>query len=532
MQQERSKAGGQRAAIGFKIRQQRHLAGLTQRTLAERVGISPAYLNLIENNKRNIGGRLLRRIADELRSPIELFDDATGRRLVHDLIDVGSDALFEGLALTPEAAAGLAGQYPQWARAVVRLHRGYRDRNEAVTALSDRLSQDPFLGESIHGVLTHVAALRSASEILESIDELEAADRARFLGIVDAESARLAEISQALAGFFDRERTATRSITPADEVDDFLQEHDNYFPRLERAAAEIRGAAGFAAVPSASRLIRYLQDHHGVRVTLADALDEGAADPHARSFYDAPGRHMALVATAAPATRRFELGRLAARLACGEQIAAELAGSPLLRSPAAQRRAERALQAYVAGALLLPYEEFIAAARATRYDIDHLCLRFDASFEQVCHRLLTLKKPGDEGVRFGFMRSDPAGYVTKRFPLPYMPLPRYGNVCPLWAVYRAFQTPGVIVRELAEFPDRRRYFFIARAIGKPLPSYAAARQSVSLMLVCESLHADQLVYGDGLQLSTAAPAAAVGPTCRLCVRRDCASRQENPIIAA
>lgn len=42
------------------------------------------------------------------------------------------------------------------------------------------------------------------------------------------------------------------------------------------------------------------------------------------------------------------------------------------------------------------------------------------------------------------------------------------------------------------------------------------------------LHADQLVYGDGLNLSTAAPATPVGPTCWLCVRRDCASRQQAP----
>ncbi|HMN20996.1 MAG TPA: short-chain fatty acyl-CoA regulator family protein [Ottowia sp.] len=522
----------QRTVVGFKIRQQRRSIGITQKVLADRVGISASYLNLIESNKRNIGGRLLHRIADELQLPIERFDGATDRRLVHDLVDLSSDHLFEDLALTPESAAGLAGQFAQWARALVSLHRSYHDRSEAVTALSDRLSQDPFLGESIHGVLTHVAAIRSASEILEGIDELEEADRARFLGIIDAESARLADVSQALAGFFDRERSATRSLTPVDEVDDFLLENDNHFPRLEDAAAEIRGHAGLAAGSAESRLIAYLGAQHGVRVTLVDALDEGLADPRARSFYEPAARQMVLVATAPLATRRFELGRLAAHLGCAEPIAAELARSALLRSPAAQRRAERALEAYVAGALLLPYDEFFAAVRATRYDVDRLCHRFGVSFEQVCHRLLTLKRPGSEGVRFGFMRSDPAGYVTKRFPLPYLTLPRYGNACPLWAVYRAFQTPGEIVRELAEFPDGRRYFFVARTQDKQPASYNAPRQSISLMLMCEAIHADQLVYGDGLDLSTAAPATPVGPTCRLCVRRNCASRQENPIISS
>lgn len=520
----------QRTVIGFKIRQQRRLAGITQKALAQRAGISAAYLNLIENNKRNIGGALLHRIATELQMPVELFDGATDRRLVHELVDLGSEALLEEFGLTPETAAGLAGQYPRWARALVRLHRSYHDRNEAVTALSDRLSQDPFLGESIHGVLTHVAAIRSASEILEAIDELEPADRARFLRIIDTESTRLADVSQALAGFFDRERSATRSITPVDEVDDFLQENDNHFPQLERAAAEVLASAVIASGSTEIGLIRYLSERFGVRVTMVHALGGETADPRARSAYEDAQRHMLLIASAPVATRRFELCRLIAHLACGSAIASELSGSTLLRSPTARRRAERALQAYVAGALLLPYDEFIDAVRASRHDIDHLCHHFGASFEQVCHRLLTLKKPGNEGVRFGFVRSDPAGYLTKRFPLPTMPLPRYGNACPLWAVYRAFQTPGATVRELAEFPDGRRYFFVARALDKQLPSYAATRQSISLMLVCEAIHADQLVYGDGLDLSTAAPATPVGPTCRLCVRRNCASRQENPII--
>jgi len=517
--------------VGFKIRQQRQRIGMTQGALAKRVGISVSYMNLIENNKRNIGGRLLLRIADELELPVERFDGAADRRLVHDLVDLGREPLFEELALTPQAAADLAGQHPRWARALVALNRSLYDRNQAVTALSDRLNQDPFLGESIHSMLTNVAAIRSASEILDGTDDLTPADRARFLAIIGDESGRLADVAQALAGFFDRERSATRSITPADEVDDFLQEHDNYFPDLEHAAARIHEAAGLTSGSAESRLVRYLKKEHGVQVTPAPTLGDGNADPRARSLYDAAERRMVLVATAPLATRRFELGRLAAHLACEEQIDALLAGSSLLRSAAARRRAARALYAYVAAALLLPYDAFFEAVQAARYDIDHLCHHFGASFEQVCHRLITLKKPGREGVRFGLMRSDPAGYVTKRFPLPYMPLPRYGNACPLWAVYRAFQTPGVIVRDLAEFPDGRRYFFIARAMEKQLPSYSNVRQAISIMLVCESIHADALVYGDGLDLSTAAPATPVGPTCRLCVRRNCASRQENPVIS-
>ena len=69
---------------------------------------------------------------------------------------------------------------------------------------------------------------------------------------------------------------------------------------------------------------------------------------------------------------------------------------------------------YAAGALLLPYRAFLEAAREEKHDIDRLRTRFQVSFEQVCHRLSTLQKPGWRGVPFYFARVDMAGNITKR----------------------------------------------------------------------------------------------------------------------
>jgi XRE family transcriptional regulator, fatty acid utilization regulator len=231
-------------------------------------------------------------------------------------------------------------------------------------------------------------------------------------------------------------------------------------------------------------------------------------------------------------TRRFALARKVAELSCAELIATHVNGAALLTTPAAKRRATRALSSYVASAMLLPYDAFQQAATAARYDIEYLCQKFGASFEQVCHRLVTLRKPGAEGIRFGFMRSDPAGYVTKRFPLPHLPLPRYGNACPLWAIYKAFQTPGATVRQVAEFPTGDRYFFLACAVEKPAHSFSASRHFISVMLICNAIHADRIVYGDGIDHTSRAQTTPVGPTCRLCARRECAHREEDPIINA
>ena len=514
-----------RTLIGFKIRDKRKARGMSQATLAAALGISASYLNLIESNKRNIGGRLLKQIADTLDTTLDEFDGAAERRLVSALRELSGEPLLGALHPDPASAADFAAQHPRWAQALVNLQRAWLDRGETVAALSDRLNQDPFLGEAVHTMLSNVAAIRSAAEILENIDELEPAQTRRFLAIVGTESARLADVAQALAAFFDKAHTSTRSVTPVDEVDDFILEHEDYFPELEEAAEALRNVAGIGVAHVESALVDYLERCHRVRIVLVPTLAPAAA---AASAADT----LQLLDTMPQPARRFELARKAAELAYGELVAGIVQRSPLLGSAAAQRRATRALTSYLAGAVLLPYPAFHEAALLARYDIDYLCRKFSASFEQVCHRLVTLRRPGAEGVRFGFMRSDAAGYVTKRMPLPHLPLPRHGNACPLWSIYSAFQTPGATVRQLAEFPGGDRYLFVARAVEKSAASFSAPRHFISIMLMCDALHADQVVYGDGLTAASASGATPVGQTCRLCTRRHCAHREEDPIINA
>ena len=473
-----------RNLIGARVRECRKAVGLTQAGLAARVGISPSYLNLIEGNRRNIGGSLLKRLADELKVPLDRLDGAAERRLIDDLAELALDPLLAELALDPNAAGELAARQPAWARALLQLHRVCVDRGAAVTALSDRLNQDPLLADAVHGLLTHVSAIRSAAEILEADGGLDEARRARFVAIIAGDSRRLSDVSQALADFFTRAHTHTRSITPAEEVDDFILAHENHFPSLEAAAERLH-----AAIASAP-----------------DGDGEGS--------------------------NRFVQARQAAEQLARAEIDAEVASAATLTSEAARQRAALALAAYVAAAVLMPYEDFHAAATDLRYDIDRLATRFDCSFEQVCHRLATLRRPQREGVRFGFLRANAAGHLQKRLPLPRLPLPRYGAGCPLWPVYAAFQSPGVLRRQLVELPGGERYLMVARAVEKGQPAYGQPRQLISVMLICDALHADRLVYGDGLDLSPAAPHLPVGTTCRVCTRRECRWRQEDPIIDA
>jgi predicted transcriptional regulator len=177
--------------------------------------------------------------------------------------------------------------------------------------------------------------------------------------------------------------------------------------------------------------------------------------------------------------------------------------------------------------MIFPYGRFLANAEAVRYDIDHLRQSYHASFEQVAHRLVTLRRPGQPGIPFGFLRSDPAGRLTKHFPLPGLLLPNSGHACPLWAIYTAFRSPDALQRQVVRFSDGSRYLFLARTVQRRTASFGETIAPVSVMLACDVLHADRTIYGSGLDLQDQRADIPVGPSCRLCTRRDCPSRQEE-----
>src|SRR5690606_15583127 len=140
-------------------------------------------------NKRNIGGALLKRLAGELGLAIDEIDGARQRRLVADLAALAGEPVLAEYRIDPASAAEFAGVHASWASALVGLHRAWIDRDQAVTALSDRLSHDPFLGTAVHSMLSRLAAIRSSTEILEMIHDLEPEQRRRFASIAASESA-------------------------------------------------------------------------------------------------------------------------------------------------------------------------------------------------------------------------------------------------------------------------------------------------------------------------------------------------------
>ncbi|MFT5488260.1 MAG: transcriptional regulator with XRE-family HTH domain, partial [Alphaproteobacteria bacterium] len=156
----------QRSILGTRIRQQRREVGITQSALAQKVGISASYLNLIEWNKRPIAGALLRNIAESLNLAPEELDDTSEGRLLESLTEISQLPSLQALGVENERTSELIGRFPGWSKGIAALMRSEREATTRAQVLSNRLSNDPFFSEAVHRMLTRVAAIRSAAEIL------------------------------------------------------------------------------------------------------------------------------------------------------------------------------------------------------------------------------------------------------------------------------------------------------------------------------------------------------------------------------
>jgi len=330
-------------------------------------------------------------------------------------------------------------------------------------------------------------------------------------------------LGRAFVHLFDRYR-AFRSAgggeggyDPAtDAVSDFLQENSNHFPALEAAAERIRHDMDMASDSLEYGLKAYLMNVFGLR-WLSGSLPN---DDVLRLDTD---RHELITNDCVPGeTAIFEAGRQLGLLAAAPDIEGLLDDSTLLGD--AWPLARRALAAYFAAALIMPYEPFYRACRDTRYDIERLARRFGASFEQVCHRMTTLQRPGLSGIPLHLVRTDIAGNISKRFSLSGIHIPRHAGACPRWNVYSAFLHPEQVNVQISQMPEGQRYFCIARAFTKGGYRHNAPRRHFSVGLGCHISHAGAMVYSDGVDMTNIRQVVPIGVGCRLCPRQDCGQR--------
>jgi predicted transcriptional regulator/transcriptional regulator with XRE-family HTH domain len=310
-----------------------------------------------------------------------------------------------------------------------------------------------------------------------------------------------------------------RMVPPTEEVRDLFNDRANHFPALEAAAESIARDVGVAPAEMNHAIAERLRRVHGLSVTVRHL--EGAF-----RRYDPAARSLALSETLPRESRGFHMAFQLALLEARDAVEAEVneanAGSP---EAAALMRV--GLLNYVAAALLMPYAPFHAAAAQLRNDVELLAARFGVSFEQACHRLSSLQRPGARGVPFFFVRIDPAGNVSKRFSAAGFPFARYGGSCPRWVVHAAFATPGSLQVQLAELPDGARFLCFARTVARPATRWGDPPPVHVVAMGCSVAHAADVVYADGLDLNAAT--VGIGLSCALCDRPDCHSRAFPPI---
>lgn len=446
---------------GTQVRALRRRENLTQAQLAERIGISTSYLNLIENNRRPLSAPLLIRLAQHFHMDLQSFAEEQDAHLLPHLSEAFGDPIFDGFGLGPGDIRELAGQHPAVSRAILTLYRSYKDASDAMNNLTAALS----------------------------------------------DQAGLKLIEQA----------------PSEEVSDLIQRHRNYFPELEAGAERLRADANLDG-DLYQGLVSYLDKRHGIEVRMERV---GHMSRAVRRF-DAHKRILYLSEVLRRGSRNFQLAHQVGLLTQAETLDRIAREGPLTNDDS-RALCRVSLANYFAGAVLMPYQPFLDAARAERYDVELLGHRFRASFEQVCHRLTTLGKPGAEGVPFHLVRVDIAGNISKRFTASGMRFPRFNAACPLWNVHAAFLTPGMFRVQLQRLPDGQSFFSIARTLRKDTGGYHAPRHMQAVAVGCEVSYARELVYADGIDLDNLDAAVPVGITCRLCDRMDCEQRAVPPL---
>lgn len=310
-------------------------------------------------------------------------------------------------------------------------------------------------------------------------------------------------------------------LSPYEEVRDFFHYRNNYINELDHAGEAL---AGELSDPRAlSALEDYLAKRHGISVEYV-AFER----PGYFRVFDQLSKTLRMNHYLSPESRRFHIAHTIAHLEHRSTIT-RIVDEAGFRSPDAAKIASISMANFFAGAVILPYLDFIETAEALRFDLHLLSAKYGASIEQIAHRLSTLQRPDRKGLPFFFARVDQAGNITKRHSATRLQFARYGSACPLWNVHSAFETPDRVKRQLAQTPDGAKYLCLAFAKSKPTGGFNEPVQKYALALGCSIDHAHRLVYGDGLNLTNEASFEPIGISCRLCERENCHQRSVPPM---
>jgi XRE family transcriptional regulator, fatty acid utilization regulator len=215
----------QKIFAGPRIRRIRKERELTQTAMAEAIGISPSYLNLIERNQRPLTVQLILKLSAAFKiDPVELQGETGGA--VTALREVFADPLLAAELPGPEELIEVAEAAPNAASAMVKLYRAYRESQARLSDLSVLMSKD---GRP---------ALTGARLPLEEVQEVLAA-RPNFFDNIEGEAEAFhdlikpgEDLSSALKGWLKSQHGVSVRVLPAAVMPNWRRRYDRHSQRL------------------------------------------------------------------------------------------------------------------------------------------------------------------------------------------------------------------------------------------------------------------------------------------------------------
>lgn len=131
----------QKIFAGPRIRRLRNGLELTQTAMAQQLGISPSYLNLIERNQRPLTVQLLLKLSSVFKIDLDELQGETANSL-SALKEVFSDPLLAGELPGDQELIEVADGAPNAAAGIVKLYRAYREQTERLSDLRDILARE------------------------------------------------------------------------------------------------------------------------------------------------------------------------------------------------------------------------------------------------------------------------------------------------------------------------------------------------------------------------------------------------------
>jgi predicted transcriptional regulator/DNA-binding XRE family transcriptional regulator len=216
----------QKIFAGPRIRRIRNAKGLTQTAMAEGLGISPSYLNLIERNQRPLTVQLILRLASVYKiEPEELQGEAGGS--IAALREVFADPLLSGELPGDQELVEIAEGAPNAAAAVIKLFRAYKEQAGRLSDLSEILAHEG-----------HSTALSSARLPIDEVHEVFERRQNYFQSIeeeADAFTQLLKpgdDLSGALKEWLRREYGIVVKILPVATMPNWRRRYDKHSQRL------------------------------------------------------------------------------------------------------------------------------------------------------------------------------------------------------------------------------------------------------------------------------------------------------------